>query len=72
MLRKKQLIYELSVAPVAVTTFNNILLCLCLCVSTEWKVLDFCLFSIEQDVGKKKELDHFMLYASSMETSSSS
>lgn len=50
-LEVKQLFYELSVVLVVMTTFNNILLCVC----TEWKVLDFCLCLIGLDVRKKKE-----------------
>lgn len=46
----KQLFYELSVVLVAMTTFNNILLCVC----TEWKVLDFCLFLIGLMLGRKR------------------
>lgn len=56
---RSQLFYKLSAALVAVTTFNNIFLCVCI----EWKRFDFCLISTELDVGKKTELNHFRLYA---------
>lgn len=55
MLRSQTVVLQTQCCTVAVTTFNNILLCVC----TEWKVFDFCLFSIELDVGEKKGMKSF-------------